>query len=95
MPTVKQVERQIFRREGFRVQFRYKQSRKDVRGNLGGIPRYPYTNMARNKWSVSRWRDQRFNQCYPGFDVAVLKSDGHVAHGRTLLATARDTYLQE
>jgi len=95
MPTIKQVEKQIFRREGFNVQFRHKQTRKDVSGKLAGIPRYPYARMAKNRWSVNRWKQHRFSQTYPGFDVRVLKHDRHVAHGRTLLSTVRDTYLPD
>jgi len=95
MPTAKRVENQIFRREGFRVQFRDRQTGRNVRDNLEGITSYPYAKMARNSWSVNRWKEQRFNQCFPGFDVAVLRNDRHVAHGRTLLATVRDTYLEE
>ena len=95
MPTVKRVECQVFRREGFRVQFRDRQTGRNVRDNLEGITSYPYGKMARNRWSVNRWKEQRFSQCYPGFDVAVLRNDRHVAHGRTLLATVRDTYLGE
>ena len=30
---------------------------------------------------------------YPGFEVEVLKADGTVAHGRMLLTTVRDSYL--
>ena len=95
MSTVKRVESQIFRREGFRVQFRDRQTGRNVHDNLEGIKSYPYAKMARNSWSVNRWKEQRFNQCFPGFDVAVLRNDQHVAHGRTLLATVRDTYLEE
>jgi hypothetical protein len=94
MPTVKNVERQIFRREGFRVQFRHKQTGRNVRDGLEGIRSYPYAKMARNKWSVKYWREQRFNQCFPGFNVCVLMYDRSVAHGGTLLATVRDTYLE-
>lgn len=95
MPTVKRVENQIFRREGFRVQFRDRRTGRNIRDGLEGIKSYPYTKMARNRWSVGRWKGERFNRCFPGFDVAVLRNDGQVAHGRTLLATVRDTYLEE
>jgi len=84
----------MLRREGFRVQFRDRQTGRNVRDNLEGITSYPYAKMARNSWSVNRWKEQRFNQCFPGFDVCVLRNDGRVAHGRTLLATVRDTYLE-
>ena len=95
MPTIKQVKTQIFRREGFHVQFRNKQTRKNVSGKLANIPRYSYEKMARNKWSVAQWKEARFGQSYPGFDVAVLKGDRTVAQGNTLLSTVRDTYLPD
>jgi hypothetical protein len=95
MPTVKAVERQIKRCEGFRVQFRNKDTWRDINGNLDGIPSYKYAKMAKNKWSITRWTEQRFNISYPGFDVAVLKANGHIGHGRTHLATVRDTYLED
>lgn len=95
MPNVKRVEGQLFRREGFRVQFRDRQTWRNVRDDLEGITAYPYARMAKNSWSVSYWKEQRFSRGYPGFDVAVLRADGHVAHGRTLLSTVRDTYLDE
>ena len=95
MPTVSQVERQIFTREGFKIQFRDSRTGRDVPGNRGGIPSYPYARMAKNRWSVTDWKQQRFNQCYPGFDARVLRHDRHVAHGRTLLSTVRDTYLPD
>lgn len=95
MPTIQTVERQIFRCERFKVQFRDRQTGRDVNGNLDGVPSYRYAKMALNRWSVNRWKEQRFNECYPGFDVAVLRNDQHVAHGRTLLSTVRDTYLDD
>lgn len=95
MHTIKQIERQILRREGFNVQFRDRQTGRNVRDDLEGITAYPYARMAKNSWSVSYWKEQRFSRGYPGFDVAVLRADGHVAHGRTLLSTVRDTYLPD
>jgi len=95
MPTVNIVEEQLQLCEGFRVQFRDKRTWRDIKGNLGGIPPYKYEKMAKNCWSVTQWAERRFNMCYPGFDVAVLKANGHVANGRTHLATVRDTYLED
>lgn len=95
MPTVQSVERQIQRREGFKVQFRNQTTGRDVKGNYDGLPSYPYKNMARNHWSVKRWKEERFNQYYSGFNARILRADGYVAHGGTLLATVRDTYLEE
>jgi hypothetical protein len=45
--------------------------------------------------SVKQWRDGRFAHAYPGFVVDVLDAHGQVAHGRTLLGTVRDGYLED
>ena len=95
MSTVRNVERQIYRCEKFRVQFRNKTTRRDVKGNLEGIPSYPHKTMAFNRWSVNYWIEHRFNNRYSGFDVKVLKNNGKAVQGRTLLSTVRDTYLEE
>jgi hypothetical protein len=51
--------------------------------------------MAKNNWSITQWKSERFKKEYPGFAVDVLNANGSVAHGRTLLGTVRDTYLEE
>jgi len=57
---------------------------------------YPYERAARGAWTVAKWREQRFLPNYPDFQVEVLRADGSVAHGKTLLDTLRaewaDTY---
>jgi len=93
MPKLRTVEKQIERCEGFRVRFRDAQTGRDIRGDRPDIPSYTYKKMAKNKWSVTKYKAERFMTCYPGFEVDVLNSNGYVAHGRTLLGTVRDTYL--
>lgn len=93
MSTIRDVERQIRRCEGFKVKFKDRQTGRDIMGNLSDIPSYPYERMARNRCSVSEWKAERFARCYSGFAVDVLNADNTVAHGRTLLATVRDTFL--
>lgn len=44
---------------------------------------------------MAQWRDLRFKQVYPGYEVTVLLADGSEAHGVTRLGTVRDSYLEE
>jgi type I restriction enzyme M protein len=53
---------------------------------------YPFERAARGNWTVAKWRDVRFSSTYPEFGVEVLKPDGTVAHGKTLLDTLRATW---
>ena len=93
MATVKHVERRIEKVEGFRVQILHGRDRRDVRSDKGGVTQYPYERALKGSSNVSAWRDHRFAVHYPGFEVDVLDASGHVVHGRTLLTTVRDTYL--
>lgn len=93
MATVKQVERRIEKIEGFRVQILHGRDGRDVRSDKGGVPQYPFERALKGSNNVKAWRDHRFAQQYPGFDVEVLDASGRVAHGGTLLTTVRDTYL--
>jgi len=93
MPKVKSVEKKIWDIEGFNVAFL--QGDRDVRGDRQGLPQYPYVNGARNDWTVSQWKERRFDSNYPGFEVAVFDGDGNQVHGGTKLGTLRDTYSDE
>ncbi len=95
MATIKSVERRIAAIEGFGVTIRHGRDGRDVRSDKQGIPQYGYERAAKGRMSVKDWRDGRFAQTYPGFEVDVLNSDGRVAHGGTLLVTVRDSYLSD
>lgn len=96
MATIRQVEEKILDVEGFKVHVLHAQGGRDVRSDRGRMPAYPYKRALKGSKSVSDWRNGRFTQRYPGFCVRVLKADGRTpAHGRTLLSTVRDTYLDE
>ena len=94
MPKVMRVEKQIWDVEGFAVVFLYEDGR-DVRGDRLGLPGYSFQNAAKNSMSVADWKAKRFRSHYPGFDVAVLAGDGSRVHGGSLLATVRDSYIED
>jgi len=94
MATVRQVEKRILDREGFRTTIRHLDGR-DVRGDRMALPRYPFDRAMKNSANVTRWITTRFRRTYPGFGVDVLSSNGAKVHGRTLLSTVRDSYLDE
>jgi hypothetical protein len=95
MPTVKNVQRQIRRREGFDVRFLHEGPGptvgRDVRDDRDGIPGYSYAR-ASPDCTVAVWIDRRFKASFPGFEVQVLWADGKVADHRTLLSSIRATY---
>lgn len=95
MPTVKNVQRQVFRLKGFEVRFLYEgpgpTAGRDVCDDRSGMPSYPYVRASADS-TVADWIDRRFKASYPGFDVEVLKGDGSVASGHTRLSTVRSSY---
>lgn len=94
MARVMSVEKRVWDVEGFAVRILHLDGR-DVRGDRMGLPQYPYRTPALNDLSVEQWKERRFRQAYPGFQVEVLDCDGGSAHGNTRLGTVRDTYLDE
>jgi hypothetical protein len=92
--TVRSIERQIARLEHFDVRLLYEDGR-DIRGDRSSLPGYPFERALRNSASVREWIDHRFKSVYPGFDVEVVDARGRHVHGRTLLGTVRDTYLDD
>ena len=93
MATIRSVERQIYRVDGFRVRILHGRDRRDVRGDKEGVPGYTYERAMKGDANVTQWRRQRFARSYPGFNVEVLRPDGTTAHGATLLSTLRRGYL--
>jgi hypothetical protein len=89
MATVERVERQIAKVEGFNVRIRHGRDNRDVRGDKTGIPGYDYKRRLGGARNVKDWREGRFARRYPGYAVDVLKEDGTVAHGGTLLDNVR------
>jgi hypothetical protein len=91
MSTVKTVERQIRRTEGFDAHILHPDGR-DVRSDRDHMPSYPFTRKASGTSTVADWRRTRFHLRYPGFDVVVVDGRGDIVHGSTLLRTVRATY---
>jgi hypothetical protein len=89
--TVRVVERQIERVEGFRVAIRHLDGR-NVRGDRTNMPTYPFRRAMADSANVAAWREGRFRLRYPGFEVDVVGSDGRNVHGATLLANVRAEY---
>jgi hypothetical protein len=92
MAKVKNVEIKILETEGFEV--RIKNNGKDLRGDKGGLPQWPGLRASRNAMTVSQWKG-KFSNKYPGYEVDVLDVNGEVVSGNTLLATVRDTYIDD
>lgn len=94
--TIKNVQRQIRRIEGFDVHFVYEgpgpHPGKDVRDDRRGIPSYPYQRAAADKLTVGGWIETRFKTTFPGFDVIVCDRHGNHVNTRTHLATVRAGY---
>ncbi len=94
MPLVKNVEKRIWDIEQFAVIIRHADGR-DMKGNREGLPMFGYDRMARNSWTVSEWKNQRFCPNYAGLEVDVLDGSGQPATGNTLLSNVRDSYSED
>jgi hypothetical protein len=94
MPRVKSLERTIANIEGFEVTILHADGR-DMRGDKQGLPSYPYEKGAKNDFTVTQWRELRFQATYPGYGITVWSADGGEAHGGMKLSTVRDSYLEE
>ncbi len=91
MASVKAIERNIGRIEGFDVRFRHLDGR-DVRSDKTQIPAYPY-DFAEEDWgTVAAWKEHRFKWAYPGFKVEILDASGIGCDGEMLLSDVRATY---
>ena len=91
MSTVRNVERQIRRTEGFDARILHPDGR-DVRGDRDHLPPYPFTKGAAGTASVTDWKRSRFTMRYPGFEVEVVDGRGEPVNGHTQLRTVRASY---
>lgn len=96
MATIKNVEGQIRRKEGFNVRIRYGApgpgKGRDVRGDRQAISGYSYARQRSGDDTVAAWITSRFAPNYGGLVVEVLDAAGKVVHGRTKLRNVRSSY---
>ncbi len=88
------VEKKIHRIEGFEVRVHHEAGR-DIRGDKGNVPQYPYKRALKNSKTVAAWRSGRFAGKYPGYAVKVLLADGTEAAGNSRLSNVRDSYMDD
>ncbi|MBV8601620.1 MAG: hypothetical protein JO359_08680 [Candidatus Eremiobacteraeota bacterium] len=89
MPSITEVQEQIFRLEGFRVSFERFGAAKST------IPAYDYPVMAPNTWKISDWRAVRLARYIPFFKgVTVFRGDGEPQKGDVKLGHLRDGYYK-
>ena len=91
MSKIKNVEQRIWNVEGFAAHFLYLDG-KDVRGDKTGLPPYPYERAAADDITVEAWKQHRFRQVYPGYDVRVVDAYNTPVQGNTKLSTLRHSY---
>jgi hypothetical protein len=96
MTTIKRVESQIRRIEGFDVRIRYvgpgPTPGRDVRSDRADIRSYPYERARADDHNVAVWLEDRFCATYGGYTADVLDASGRRQHGATKLRTVRATY---
>lgn len=91
MASIKQVEDQIFAKEGFRVKLTPLVERKSLT-----LPPYDYEYMASNKWKLTNWRMNRMQRYIPFIkSVDVFRGDGTKTVSDMRLGNLRDTYFDE
>ena len=91
MRSTKSISEDIRSVEGFDVRF-VGVDGEDV--SLRRAEDYPYQRAARNAWTVSQWKRERFEVTYPDYRVEVLDPDGTPIHGKTLLENLRLRYVE-
>jgi hypothetical protein len=89
MATKKQVEDDIRRIEGFRVEL------EPFEGKKPALPAYDYTAMAPQRWKISDWKNQRLERYRLLLKSAkVFRGDGIAAERDLQLGNLRDTYYE-
>jgi len=88
--TKAQVERAIFEREGFRVEF------EPFAGKRATLPPYDYVVMAPQRWKISDWKNgplEPYRLLVKS--AAVFRSDGTPIDRDLQLGNLRDTYYED
>ncbi|MGP6157491.1 MAG: hypothetical protein ACLPYS_08295 [Vulcanimicrobiaceae bacterium] len=89
MPTLAQVEEQIYACEGFRVRL------TPLKAGTKTIPAYDFLVMAPQRWRLSDWKMARLRAYVPFVrEIVVLRGDDTPAKTDLQLGNLRDTYYQ-
>jgi hypothetical protein len=89
MPSLAQVEEQIFVVEGFRVKL------TPLLAKTKSFPSYDYTVMAPQRWRVSDWKTARLGAYLALVKAAQLeRGDGTPVKGDLQLGNIRDSYYE-
>jgi hypothetical protein len=89
MATKTQVERQIFEREGFRVDLELFDAKRQP------LPPYEYDVMAPQRWKVSDWKNARlgaYRLLVKG--ATIFRGDGSAIPRDVQLGNLRDSYYE-
>jgi hypothetical protein len=88
MPSLKQIEQQVFAREGFRV------SLEPLDPKTKSYPAYEYSVMASNKWRISDWKTVRMAPYIALLrGLVAYRGDGKAVKTDMRLGNLRDTYF--
>ncbi len=89
MPTLAQIEEQIFVVEGFRVKL------TPLVAKTKSYPSYDFTVMAPQRWRVSDWKTARLGAYLTLVKGAVVeRGDGTPVKGDLQLGNIRDSYYE-
>ena len=93
MTTVATRAFEIYEIEGFGIEF-LDMDNNPLPVHQKGLPSYQkeFERRSRGAWTVAEWKEKRFNTLYRGYGVSVLKENGDIAVGQTLISTVRETY---
>src|SRR5580698_8235729 len=90
MPTLAQIEEQIFTCEGFRVRL------TPLAAKTKGLPSYDFIAMAPQRWRVSDWKNVRLAAYVTLLrDAVVLDGKGAPLKRDAQLGNVRDSYYAE
>jgi hypothetical protein len=89
MPTLAQIEEQIFVVEGFRVKL------TPLLAKTKSYPGYDFTVMAPQRWRISDWKTARLGAYVTLIKAALaLRGDGTPVKGDLQLGNIRDSYYE-
>jgi hypothetical protein len=90
VPTLAQVEEQIYACEGFRVRLVLLSERTKR------LPSYDFLVMAPQRWRISDWKNARMSEYVTLLrEAVVLRGDGTPARRDLQLGNVRDSYYLE